>query len=178
MFKNNIGAVPNPVRPIRPNPANPVGKAPVALGQPAAPNHVANGQMPANGNAPSPSPILQSTASSFATTVQFERKSMGALTYHREVARTPDADVKHDMPVKLFRLIGDLTKVSFHRVMNNGLSTGASGPYQFIGRDPQDSGRAMIDVETSGGHRAVYEVSFHFKALPLLAKEAHKAPKL
>lgn len=102
---------------------------------------------------------------------------MGQLAYNRQVTKLTDMSVKLYMPDELMALLGDRTKVSLHRVDDTSLSMG-TGPYHFIGQDPSDRGRALVNVEVGLGKRMVFEVTFNFKALPLLAKEAHKSPKL
>lgn len=160
MFNNKIGSAPTPILPSNPNPnANPAG--PVA--RPAAPNQVANGQMPAGSHAP---------------TVQLERRRMGGQTYSREAIKVTGLGLRLRMPDELLPLLGDGTKVSLHCVPDHALSTKGTGPYHFIGRDPSDRGRALVHVEAALGKRTVYEVTFNFKELPLLAKAAHTAPKL
>lgn len=157
MLPNKIGPAANPVLPVRPTPA--------ALGQGqggavAVPNQVFNGQMPASG-----------------TAAKTELRQMGQLTYSREAAKLSDITISLFVPDEFIALLGDFTKVSLHRVEDTALSKG-TGPYQFIGRDPADRGRALVNIEQAHGPRWVCEVTFNFKSLPLLAKAAHAAPML
>jgi len=103
---------------------------------------------------------------------------MGAQTYSRDVEKLTDMGVKLFMPDELLPMLGDGTKVSLHRVYDAALSKKGTGPYEFIGRDRRDGGRALVSVEAMKGKRGIYEVTFNFKALPQLAKAAHSAPKL
>ena len=182
MFNNKIAPAPARVMPARPNPAGNAGanqpQRQLAVVQPIAPIQVANGQMPANGIAAHASPSQLTSTTPSNASASLESKSMGRVTYDREVVKMSDTIIKLYVPDELMALLGDRTKVSLHWVHDDGLEKKGKGPYEFIGRDPSDGGRALVNVEVAPGRRAVLEVSFHFKALPLLAKEAHKAPKL
>ena len=103
---------------------------------------------------------------------------MGAQTYHLDAAKLTQENVKLMMPSELLPMLGDGSKVSFHRVHDDALSAQGTSAFHFIGHDPNNKGRALVSVDGSRGQRRAYEVTFHFTALPLLAKEAHKSPKL
>lgn len=146
--------------------------------RPAAPNLVANGPMPANGNAAHAWAPQQTNSTSSTPAVVLESKVMGKVTYDRDAAKMTRFAVDVFIPNELSKMFNNGTKVSLHRVHDAVLEQQGTGDFQFIGQDPHDRGRALVSVEATQGTRCVYEVTFNFKALPLLAQEAHRAPKL